>query len=514
MRKKLLRLGGWIYSCGNGFLDDRWDPKKGPVKVNEKGELVYLGDVTCGVWSPFEILVPATGLNCGDIQDQPWMMKVKYRPLDWIRNNYDRGKEVTAEDRPEPFVDPASLWGVTAENAGRRNEGALVKELYVKPGADFPKGLFVTGANGVILQKSDYPYDEYSISHFKDVEIPGVFWGMATVEGGIWLQKLWNRTVSDLAEFNRTMARGKWLVPRKSRLEANPDDSHGQMLLYNPVLGHKPEMMTLKGLPATYMQILEVLARSFMELFHQHEVSMGTNRSDIRSGEMVALLQESDDFGNVPTHAVFEEALEETMRRVLQRIQTGYKEERILKIRGRDGQFEIKSFKGADLRNNTDVSIRKETSLPQSRLGRRAAILEKYRMGLYGPPTDPKVIKEVNVQLDEASVDLDSLYREERADLQNARIENEVMYENPGVSLPINSYDDHQAHLEEHRFARKTKNQELKREDYRRFLEVEVTLEVTFEEHMAQHQKMLAREVREQEARMARVLEFKKGEKR
>ena len=47
-----------------------------------------------------------------------------------------------------------------------------------------------------------------------------------------------------------------------------------------------------------------------MELYHQQEVTSGTNKSDIRSGEMVALLLEQDDFGNVPTHAVFEESLE------------------------------------------------------------------------------------------------------------------------------------------------------------------------------------------------------------
>lgn len=510
MRGKIMELGGWIYSCGNGFLDDRWDPKKGPTEFDVgKGELKYLGDVTCGVWSPFEIGVPAAGLGDTDHHELPWLVKARFRPLEWIKFTYKRGKEVSAEDRELNYIDSAGIWGLNSGPSAQKAEGARVIELYVKPCGDYPKGLFVTGANGIVLQKSDYPFDYFHIEHFKDNVVPGIYWGMATLEAAIWLQKLWNRTLSDIAEFNRSMARGKWLVPRAAQMSADPDDSHGQILNYNPVLGHKPEMMTLKGLPPTYMQLLDVIAQSLMEVFHQHEVTMGTNRSDIRSGDMVGMLMESDDWGNIPTHAVFEESLERALTRVLRRIQKGYTEERILKIRGRDGRFEIIAFKGADLRNNTDVSVRKESTLPQSRIGRQKAVLERFQVGLYGNPADPKVRERVNIMLDEVPETLEDMYEEAYLDRQIAMTENETMFSHPGISYMINQYDDHAIHLEQHRLFRKTSRyQDLKMDNYEQF----VSLEATFQEHELQHRKFLA-EAQAAQLKQMMMLEEAKGGK-
>jgi len=490
MRAKIMELGGWIYSVGNGFLDDRWNPKLGPTKFNpENGTLEYMGDVDVGVWSPFEIIVPAFGLGDTDLHRFPWLAKAKFRPLEYIEKNYIRGAEVKEESRALPYTDMSMLWGMSTSAASAKQKGATLIELYVQPCGEYPEGLFLVGANGIILEQDKYPFDFYHLEQFKDNEIPGVFWGMATIEAAIWLQKLWNRTLSDVAEFNRSMARGKWLIPRQSKMEVLPDDSHGQTLLYTPVLGHKPEMLDLKGLPATYMQILELVATSLMELFHQHEVTQGTNRSDIRSGDMVSLLLEADDWGNIPTHAIFEEKLECVMRRVLQRIQKGYTEERVLQIVGRDGEHEIISFKGSDLRNNTDVSIRKDSSLPQSRSGRQVAILQRYQMGLYGDPREPGVRERVNLLLDEVPDTMQDLYAEMYLDRTNARIENKAIFNQPGIQLVANPYDDHAIHLEEHRkFKKGVDYQKLKLGDPRLF----GMLDMAFMQHELQHQAFLA----------------------
>ena len=205
MRKKIRELGGWIYSCGSGFLDDRWNSKLGPIQAKEDGKLYYLGDADCGVWSPLEVGVPAGGITDQELDLFPWMWKAKYRPLEWIQSHYPRGKEVPAETRSTPFIDASVLFGSSQNASAHKLEGATVIELKIMPCGEFPKGKFLVGSNGIILDEADHPFDTYHIEIFKDIEIPGVFWGMATTEAAIWLQKLWNRTLSDIAEFNRTM---------------------------------------------------------------------------------------------------------------------------------------------------------------------------------------------------------------------------------------------------------------------------------------------------------------------
>ena len=508
MRKEMRRLAGWIYSCGNYFLEDVWDTKSGPLVADENGTLKYSGDVGLLGWSPFELTVPVLGFNCVDLDDMLWVQTNKFYSLEQIRTSYPaRGLEVEAETRPIPFMDSSLIMGTSDTTLQSKMEGAVVTRMKIKPCSEYPRGLFLVGANGIVLVKEDYPYDSYHIEHFKDIEIPGVFWGMCETEAAIWLQKMHNRTLSDEAEFNRTMARGKWLVPKQSKLEVNPDDTHGQRLDYNPVMGHKPEMMTIKGLPASYEHLLNHIAISLMELYHQHEVTSGTNKSDIRSGEMVSLLLEQDDTGNIPAHAITEESLEAIMTRVLRRMKKGYTSERIISIVGSDGEHDIMAFQGADLRNNTDVKVTKGSSLPDSRHLRQLKIMEKYREGLYGDPQDPKVREKVLRMLDEVPDTVRDIFAEDNMDRRIAGVENKVMVTNPGIKLIVNAYDNHAIHIEVHRKDSKQPEwQKIKLEDPNKFM----GLEVTKLQHTMQHEKFLAEEQKAEEARMVRMAELQK----
>ena len=498
MLKKNRELGGWIYSCGNGFLDDRWNPKKGPTELDEKtGQYRYLGDVECGVWSPLEVLVPATGIGDTDLHAMPWMIKHKFRPLEYYQKQYGAlGNTVVAENRDATTVSPNIIYGSNYAMDSDKLPGAMEIQLYLQPCARHPKGLYITGANGVILNKQDYPFDYYHLEQFKDIEIPGIFWGMATCESAIWLQKLWNRTLSDIAEFNRTLGRGKWLIPQGANMQASPDDSFGQQLYYTPKMGYKPEHVTIKGLPQTYQQVLMVASQGFMEIFHQHEVSQGTNKSDIRSGEMVQLLLEQDDFGNVPTHAVFEESMEAVMARILKRIQKGYTNERTVQITGRGGEYEVMSFKGADLKGNTDVHVKKESSLPDSKVGRQNTILSRYEKGLYGDPANPETRRHVSSMLDEAMVE--NVYGDVYQDEQIARIENNTMVTQM-AKLLVNAYDNHMVHIAEHNRFRKThKYQALKRSQNPKEKKLFYFWEAVFQNHNSQHQQFIRAQKQQQ----------------
>ena len=494
MQKKVRQMAGWIFSTGSVFVDDRWNGKLGPTEVNDDGQLVYTGDADCGVWSPFEVLVPFTTLGDVDHHRFPWLIKVKFRGLDWIAANYKKGKEVAAETMPVPHSDLRNLMGHFSGTATTKVPGAMVIDFYMQPNSEYKKGLFVTAANGVILQQEDYPLNFYHIEQFKDIDVPGVFWGTATLEDALGLQKTWNRTKSSIDEFNRVVAKGKGLIPRGAKLDALPDDTHGEWLEYTPVLGHKPEFMTHKGLPQTLLWSLESTKASFQDLFSQHEVTRGTNKSDLRSGDMARFLREQDARGALPTYAVFEESMEAVMARVLKRIQKGYTTERMLKIKGDEGEFEVFAFKGADLRNNTDVSVQKESSLPDSRVMREMTIKENYEKGLYGNIQDPKVQRRVLRMLDDAEVK--DIFNELRLDETYARWENSAIYQTKGAEkFLVNDYDNHMLHMEEHNKFRKGMDfQKIKMKDPKRFLE----LDTIMKGHIMFHQKLFAVQLKTQ----------------
>jgi len=512
MKTKVRQLQVWRFVTGNAFLDDRWNPKLGPTSVvkgdNGQNEVHYAGDADCGVWSPFEVLFPAIAMGDTDLHRFPWMIKTKYRHIDWIRQNYKRGNEVTSEDMPQTYTDNLTVFGLSSSFAANKVEGATVIEFYLQPTEEYPEGLFVIASNGIVLESKTYPFNHYHIEHFKDIDVPGIFWGMSTMHLGIPLQKSWNRTISGVDEFNKKMAKGKGLVPRGANLEALPDDNHGEWLEYTPKMGIKPEIMTLKGLPQTYELMLSICRTSLEDLFSQHEVTRGTNKSDIRSGDMVQLLLEQDAHGQIPSAAIFEEGMEACMSRILKRIQKGYTEERSLKIMGTDKSWEIISFQGADLNDNTDVHVERESSMPSSRVAREAMIIDRFERGFYGNPQDKKTREHVHKMIENAVPE--DIYVDDRQDRDNAEIENMTMAQSQGKidKLMVNIYDDHEIHVEAHRrFVKSREFQRIKTENPQAFQ----ALDLLFMQHMKQHQQFIA-QAQQQQMQMAAAFEaMKKG---
>ena len=489
MKSKVQQMAGWIFSTGNVFVDDRWNESLGPTELNEKGELFYLGDADCGVWSPFEVLVPATPMGGVELNDLPWLIKTKWRDLDWLAQKYVKGSEVSEQSKPELIVGQELIMGKISSGLGKI-KGAQLLELYLKPSADFPKGLFLVGANGTILEKNDWPFLEFNLEHFKDIALPGNFFGKATMEDGIALQKTWNSTISDIEEYNRTLGKGKLLSPLGSKISVEPNNVTGEIIYYKPVLGHKPELMTLKGLPATYNIILELTRDSLNDLFSQHEVTQGTNKSDLRSGTMVALLREQDAHGQIPAHAIFEEGMRSVMSRVLKRIQRGYTGERTLQISGKDNDYDVFIFQGADLRNHTDVRVKAQSSLPDSRVAREALIMERFQQALYGDPADPEVRRHVMNLLDDAVVK--DVYNETLKDEKVARWENRILMK---IDLNINNYDNHIVHLKELNLFRKSMDfQKLKLTDVKQF----IAIEAKFTKHGLMHQEFINEMIEQQ----------------
>ena len=500
MKRKIRKTAGWIHSCGNVFLDHRWNRKLGPIERDEDGRMVYSGDVDVWVWSPFEIVVPFVTMGETNAHEFPWLIKMKWRSLEWIKDNYPaEGNKVVEEPMATNFLDTSFVLGATRGTQTKHFPGAIVIEYMEKPGEVFKKGAFITAANGIILDAEEYPFGKYNLEQFKDIDVPGQFWGKATMEDGISLQKTWNQTLSDIMEFNRLMGRGKWLIPDRSNLKIEFDNVIGQHIYYKPVMGHKPELMTMKSMPPSFIQILELTYRSFNNLFSQHEVTQGTNRSDIRSGEMVSILREQDAHGAIPSHQIFEESLEGLMSGVLRRVQKGYTSPRMIEIIGRDDEVEVMAFQGADLRGNQNVMVKKQSSLPDSRMAREARIMNRFERGLYGDPADPEVRRHVMTMLEDASVK--DMYASEKKDEKVARWENRFLV---SAKVEINPYDNHAIHIREHTdFQKSLDYQKIKLEDPKSFQE----LETRYIAHVLEHQQFLT----EQRAQLLEAQEGAKG---
>ena len=495
MRKSsLVQIGVWKYSTGSAFISDFWNEELGGTYYDEKtNSFRYRGDVDCRVSSPFEVIAPAIG-GVTDVDDLDWFGFVQPVTLDAL---YRRFGNIAKKIAPEQLQGNQILWGLLnpfgTRTTAQQVDMVNLIEMRIKPCRDFPKGLFVLAANGTILQKMDFPYKEFSTEILRDVFIPGQFWGNATLTEAIPLQVDWNKDITSIRRYNDWLGKGRLRAPRRSNLEIQKADEGVEILYYTPVLGHKPEVFDPGRVATTFAQNLERLQFSMENLFSQHEVTRGTNRSDLRSGEMVAQLLEQDAIGGKTlSHTMFEEALERFMRRVLQRIQRAYKDERYVKLTKTDGaNFELLRFRGADLRDNTDVKIGWQSSVPESRTLREIAIERRFERGHYGDPSDPRVRRRVGKMLEDAVSD--AVHSGMKVDETQAEWENRLMM--TGEKMVPNTYDNHLLHLEVHDEFRKSLTfQRLRMENFKVFQ----TLDNLFEEHCMMHRKVIMDSMRKE----------------
>jgi hypothetical protein len=194
------------------------------------------------------------------------------------------------------------------------------------------------------------------------------------------------------------------------------------------------------------MDALKLNQDSFMDLFAQHEVTQATNKSDIRSAAMVALLLEQDDTAHSMTYQDFEDNWAHMWKHALLLAQKYYKNTRTIKILGAGKQWQIQKFKGVDLKNNTDVFVSTGTHLPENRIAKQAVIMERFTGGLYGQPEDPMTASRVRRLLDDATVE--DVYNDLQVDQEFAMNENRMLRD--GTATQINFFDNHMVHIQEH----------------------------------------------------------------
>jgi len=145
------------------------------------------------------------------------------------------------------------------------------------------------------------------------------------------------------------------------------------------------------------------------------------------------------------------------------------------------------AFSASVLRDNTNVMVKKQSSLPDSRIAREARIMDRFQNGLYGDPLDPEVRRHVMTMLDDAIVE--DIYSTVKKDEAVAKWENKMISQ--GVDVPINNYDSHQIHTLEHsNYQKSLDHQKLKLKDPKSFVEIETR----FLKHQQGHQKYLVQE--------------------
>lgn len=496
----------WTLTTGNGFMKTYWDPTK-QSKSGSPGDFCY------EAVTPFHLFVP--DMLCQDIEDQPYVIHIQTKSPEWVRANYP-GLKFTPNVMEANDILNDSFLNLVGASDFRKN-AVLCYEVWMKPGqVEFmPKGgMFTVIGDNLVQMAESNPYLHQQYPYVKFEHIPtGRFYADSVINDLIPIQREYNRTRGQMIEAKNKMAHPQLIAAEGSIDATKINTEPGQVILYK--LGFpKPEPMPLQNLPNYVVQEVERLLLDFEDISGQHQVSKGQVPPGVTAATAISFLQEQDESMLATTFSSIEDGFEKIGYQTLCYVKQYWDEPRTVKVVGRDGQFNVLTFIGSDLRENTDIRIEAGSALPTSKSAKQALLMDLMSQGFIPPEKGLELMDVGGVQrlYEEVQIDSSQAVRENMK-MSTVTDENMNQYLQtfqgidpatgqamlvdpnsgqplmdamgnptaPPLIVPVNSFDNHQIHIQVHNNYRKGQEYE----------NLPQRIKDLFEEHVNQHMMSL-----------------------
>lgn len=393
----------------DGTYDFTVDPTTGeptfnPDRINELKEMVDrgelpelpkesypLGDLEFKEYNAFQLLPDETALEWDELNSliTTDVVDVDEARMIWGR----RGRDLHPDAKTLGAVTQRMLMtaGLNINRATEAKNACEVHTLWLKPGVYrgryLRNGLMLRWTNKSVILEISRPFP------FNDGEIPFAFYEHIPSATTIWPQSIlqhvrgpnleMDKTVSQLIENKDYMANPIWRVATQHQIRGSIKNVAGSVVRYVHVPNTPPpERIEGTALPSQVENLVVALRDQILDISGQGETSRGRVPSGVRSGVAVAYLQEEDETRLGPTIQSMEEAIARQAFLTLSRYSQYYTTTRLIRIYKKGGQFDIYKFKGADLKNNTDVNVQAGSAMPRMKAAKQQFALDMAQQGL------------------------------------------------------------------------------------------------------------------------------------
>lgn len=454
-----------INTFGTCFLKDIWNPgigqkmditpDDGVLRMTEDGEdevnLVFTGEAETHVKSPWAILANPGATN---LDDAIWIIDRSHMTVRQIMETYPHlemdkiplGTEMTVYER---FVNrlQSPMFSIFSGVEQARemdpvildHELVLVKEMWLRPNEIYPDGAVLTVIGSELIDMQAFPkgFTEYPFARAVEKEQLFSFYGQCTVTRLIPAQNRYNQARTQVAKNAAINANIKWHVFKGSGLhEDSLTDEEGEIVETNPNVG-RPEQLQVAPLPNYVMESQVQDLKDFREMSGEREASEVPGLPQVTAGVALETVAEISDTILAPTIKSIEKAFVKSQRHKLIYANNNYDDPRIIKIVDQDNQVMVKEFRKEDLANQTDVTIRIESSLGNSKAAQQQKLLDMW---------DRRIIVDPQLFLDAwHSGRIDTIMSHH--DKMNNVIAEDIEAIKNGQQPPVNPFDNHVVYI-------------------------------------------------------------------
>jgi len=499
----------WSLLCGSGFIKTTCSEADTPIE--------YAAVPAFHIYAPY--------MQEEELEDQPFLILAKAVDPEVIFQTYGievkPNVTVNANALEQKFFSSLGMKNTTQDNnlvymkeiwvkpCRKYEKGALLvlangKIVYRYDGTEaekFEEGEgpitnFVLGASDEQpVFQSDYPYEHGQFPFQKIDHIPsGRFYGDSVLVDIIPLQKEYNKSRSQIVESKNRTSKPQVVYDKGSLDPTKITSEAGLLIPINPGF-NRPTPMEYKGLDAWVINDQDRTLADIDETVMQSAIAKGKPPPGIEAASAIAYLQEENDSSLYHTVASIEDATETVGKQTLQLIQQFWSDDYMIKVVSKNSATDVALFNISDVKNNTDLRIEAGSMAPKSRAGKQAFITGLMKDGLIPPEKGLKYL-----ELNETS----RLYEELQVDSRQAQRENIKMalteypmqmpgeidpataemdpatgqpiegtgqpyvdpqtggpLEYPMGGMPVNEFDDHPIHIQEHGIFMKSEQYEL-----------------------------------------------------
>ena len=372
------------------------------------------------------------------------------------------GIKVKGRDIDEFSLSPYSQSSHFAGGAGTRAQSVkrgaeLVIERYEKPCAKFPNGRLTVVAGDKLVYMGDMPYlngaggtRTYPFIRQCAIELSGCFFGGSIVDRMIPVQRAYNAVKNRKHEFLNRLTMGVLAVEDGSLDTdelAEEGLAPGKVLIYRQG-ATPPKMLGADSLPSEFAQEEQSLLNEFILVSGVSEISSTSqNRTNVTSAVGLQLLIDQDDTRLAVTTESIRGAVREIGKHILRLMRQFATNERMMRMAGEGKRVDLYYFRGSDI-SSDDVIFETDNEAATSPAQRRSLIYELYNMGLLADENG-KVSDEMRQKILDALGfgGLDNTRGLTALHLNKAAEENLKLVRE---DVPVDAFDDDEAHLAEH----------------------------------------------------------------
>jgi hypothetical protein len=504
MRNKLTDVLLWSRIGSAGFWKIVWDSAKGekvgivadreggpvmhsqtgaPMKPQDfEGDLpeglqlktIATGDVHVETVSPFE-MYPDPIPN--EFEDCEWCIQEVVKSPEYVKQHF--GVDVQPDTDIAPGPTEARMFPSYQMGASSGYKGVQLKEYWARPNNQHPEGRRAVWAKGKMLFEGPNPYKCLPYVMFKGIPVPGRFWPTSVVEQLRGPQTELNKIRSQIVENAQRTGNPAILCSRQANI--NYSGVPGERIDFDDTVQNAiPTYLQPPTMQQYVLQQQDRIESSMQDISGQHEVSNAQVPAGVKAASAINLLQEADDTRLGPAIYDMEETLGRAGSMLLKLVAQYWTDERTIMIAGKDHAMDAMVFKGAALKENTQVEVQAGSQFPKSKAAKQAAIQEMlnlYFQYLGNQPMNKRMIGKVLDDMEAGA--LAKLFGDISVDESQINRENQQISQ--GQELQINSYDNHEAHIEGH-------TEYQKGPTYRN---LGPEIERLMETHVAQHREQL-----------------------